>query len=177
MERLSGWKTVTVALSETILQPWFGKGPQTNEGIGEQGHDMAQHCCQRKGGCQCKHVTSHHAFGASLCHADANGQSAGIVVGDWGTWSKIEATGAGVGNGSVKSWKDWGRDSEWLQSIECNNNCFYTSYYCQSKLNSPVRCRQPILCLHRYCPSCWCLSHCLCAPCLCSHRSHSCAAG
>ncbi len=66
-------------------------------------------------------------FRATGYHADANGQGTGIVVGDWGIWRKVEATGAGVGNASAKIQKDWGGDLVQIQGIERNNNCFYTN--------------------------------------------------
>jgi hypothetical protein len=43
---------------------------------------------------------------ATVCNADANGRGVGIVVGGRGSFSKVEATGAGVGNASVKIWID-----------------------------------------------------------------------
>jgi hypothetical protein len=95
-------------LVENKLAALVGKRPQTDEGMGERGHDMARHCCQGKGGCQSKCGTDHQAFRATVCHTNIDGWGAGIVVGDWGAWCKVEAIGAGVGNASVKIWKDWG---------------------------------------------------------------------
>ncbi len=37
-------------------------------------------------------------------NADSNCWGKGIVVGDWGVGSKVEATGARVGNASVTRW-------------------------------------------------------------------------
>ena len=47
-------------------------------------------------------------FRATVCHIDANGWGAGIVVGDRGAWHKVDATGTGVGDASVKIRKDIG---------------------------------------------------------------------
>ncbi len=69
---------------------------------------MAPHCCREKGRCQRKYGTGNCAFRATVCHVEANRWGAEVVVGDRGVWRKVEATGAGVGNASVKIQKDWG---------------------------------------------------------------------
>ncbi len=81
-----------------------GKQPQADEGMGEARHDMPQQSCWRKRDCQCKGGTGHRAFGATVGHADSNGQSLGIVVGDWDIGRKVVTVGAGIGNACVMSW-------------------------------------------------------------------------
>ncbi len=64
-----------------------------------------------------------------------------------------------------------------IQTIEHNNNCFYTNEYCCNGLNwhsHTIRCGSSIPCLLRYRPFCWRL---LCLPCVpqpCNCRLHLC---
>ncbi len=72
-----------------------------------------------------------------------------------------------------------GGDLEQIQSIERNNNCFYTNYNYCNKLYLPshtVRCEcsnSCWLCCH---PSCWQQSHCPCDPRLCCRTLRLCDA-
>jgi len=69
------------------------------------------------------HWPGHQAFGEAVGYADTNNPSAGIVVCDRGLRGKLEATGARVGDASVKRW-DGRVNLEWIQKLEHTNNCF-----------------------------------------------------
>jgi hypothetical protein len=42
-------------------------------------------------------------------HADFNGQSLGVIVGNWGIGRKVVTIGAGIGDACMMSWKRRGR--------------------------------------------------------------------
>ena len=89
------------------------KRSQANEGIGEGRHNVPRHRCEGKRRYQSKGGAGHQAFRLTVCHTDFDGWSFGFVAGDQGIWSKVEATGVGVGNAKVKRWR--GRGGIWYR--------------------------------------------------------------
>ncbi len=47
-------------------------------------------------------------FGATVGHSDSNGQSLGVIVGDWGIGRKVVPIGTQISNACVMSWKSRG---------------------------------------------------------------------
>ncbi len=72
-----------------------GKWAQADGGMGEVRHDIPQQSCWR----------CHRAFGVTVGHADSNGWSLGVIVGNWCIRRKVVTIGAGIGNACVMSWK------------------------------------------------------------------------
>ncbi len=45
------------------------------------------------------------AFGVTVGHVDSNGQSLGVIVGNWGIGDKVVPIGARISNAFMMSWK------------------------------------------------------------------------
>jgi hypothetical protein len=76
MEWPSGWKTVTVALSKTILQPWLAKGSKLMKEWGNKG--MTWSGIAAGGRVDAKESVALATEHSGLPYTDANGQGTGL---------------------------------------------------------------------------------------------------
>jgi hypothetical protein len=89
-------------LGEHNLAAKVGKGAQANEGVGERGHHMSLHCCRWEGRGRGQGCTGNRLFWTAVCHSDSYGGSIWVEVSNGRVGRKVEATGAGVRNASMR---------------------------------------------------------------------------